>query len=199
MGKLRWIPFEGEPLYRAVVTNDEDGQPDERPAIYRWRASFSALLALADEPARFEAALTAWTHRPLGILRPVKPGHYIHIHKARFGGAGLSDDKLITLRRMVRGGSQFRIFLADLLAHLESSTPPLYVGETRNLRTRTQEHITGALAKRLQAEDYHWVDLKLEALYLPASLGDDKAKSYRTLLEMLATRFGVAGFTIREG
>ena len=102
------------------------------------------------------------------------------------------------------GEPRHRHFLAKYVRTLWQFAPPLYCGETGNLRNRSREHVTGetGFGRRVLAREVPpWRDLELGYLILGDARADDdlRASQRRRLLEVVATSLLVAGYVDRRG
>lgn len=200
-----WESASGTELYDSFVRGESFGDLlDDCQAIYAWRRRVTPPDLCLASPQEFMEWLEAAAAVPYAILDRQELAHFITMQGLEVGGGYLTDDKKQTLAGFLQTAKNRR-YMSVFLASLGQLIPPLYVGETNNLRERARKHIAGdtdfgqLVGGKLKIT---WADLDLWYWPLaPASEMDDNvaAKRRRTMFELLVTRFTVAGCVSRPG
>lgn len=203
--KLRlWHSVLGSELDRAFNRNEPLSDIlSTGPAIYIWRRNLNPPIHVIQNPQRMNAWLSEALAQRYTEIPAADMAHFIHIHGVSVGGDNLSLRKEKTLKDALLKREN-REWLREFVRSLTEFSPPLYVGEADSLSTRIRDHLRGDtnFADMLQNKlGLSWN--KLILCYCPldgqtcAESGSDK--DWRTLLEMIATVFGLAGCTARPG
>ena len=200
---LQWDFASGDDIEdacnRGVVLSDLPASE----AVYLWRRRSSPpRRALRDGP-EFVRWLEEAMLVPGGEIRDQPLGHFATLDRLTLRARALPSDK----RRLLVHASReprHRHFLANYVRTLWQFAPPLYCGETGNLRNRSREHVIGetGFGRRVATGQVPpWRDLELGYLILgdARSADDLSASQRRRLLEVVATSLVVAGYVERRG
>lgn len=172
--------------------------------IYLWRRALQIPRTALTSSLAFTKWLNTAMQTPIAEVRDHRASHFAVIDRLTIRGANLTSTKLRQFHQLMATRKK-REWLAGYIRDLSYSTPPLYCGETRNLRQRIREHLAGetGFSQRIQNPDLSlsWSDLDLVFLRLDhLQLTDDAQHSeLRKLLELLTTAFSVAGYVSRRG
>ena len=198
-----WCFASGEEIEH---TCDRGASLSELPAseaIYLWRRRSSPSKTALRDGAEFVRWFEEALHLPAGELRDQPLGHFAMLDRLTLRARPLPADKRRLLVRASRE-PRHRRFLAKYIRTLWQFAPPLYCGETGNLRTRSRDHVTGetGFGRRVLAGQVPpWRDLELGYLIIGDARADDdfQASKRRTLLEVVATSLVLAGYVDRRG
>ena len=200
---LEWRFASGEDIEDACDRGVALSDLPASEAIYLWRRRLSpSPRALRDGP-EFVRWLEEAMHVPGGEVRDQPLGHFAMLDRLTLRARALPADK----RRLLVLASReprHRRFLAKYVRTLWQFAPPLYCGETGNLRKRSRAHVTGetGFGRRVGAGEVPpWRHLELGYLILGDARGDDDlmASQRRRLLEVVTTSLVVAGYVDRRG
>lgn len=200
---LEWCFASGEEIEDACDRGVALSDLPASEAIYLWRRRSSpSKRALRDGP-EFVRWLEEAMLVPGGEVRDQPLGHFAMLDRLTLRARTLPADK----RRLLVLASReprHRHFLAKYVRTLWQFAPPLYCGETGNLRNRSREHVTGetGFGRRVFAGEVPpWRDLELGYLILGDARAEDdlRASQRRRLLEVVATSLVVAGYVDRRG
>jgi hypothetical protein len=201
--KLSWTTFEGCDLAEEDARGELDVLVPSTPGIYAWRRSVHSLKAHLGSAGAFANEIERFFRTPLGRIGPRALAHFVWLDGLQIGGSDLPDGRTQELRVFLQNIKNRRAMLQILSAAIEIA-PPLYVGETENLRRRTKEHLTGQtqFAERLFQESKQ-TPSALRLSYI--AIGDlhlqdvEDARSHRTLSELLIAKLTLATLTSRPG
>ena len=199
-----WHSVLGSELDRAFNRNEPLSDVlSTGPAIYVWRRNLNPPLHLIQNAQKMSAWLSECLGQSYAEVPPKDMAHFIHLHGISVGGGSLSLRKQETLNNALLKREN-REWLREFLRSLNDFTPPLYIGEADSLSSRIREHLRGDtnFAEILQNKlRLSWS--KLILCYCPldgqSCTESGNSKDWRTLLEMMATVFGLAGCTTRPG
>ncbi len=174
-------------------------------AVYLWRRNFRPMQALADNGQWALSWIEKLLSIPLGEITNKRLAHFANLGHLTIGGSGLTPEKHDTLKRWLRTRGWPRR-LQRFIQHTSCFTPPLYVGETGNLRARVREHVRGQSGfglKISKAPLLGWEDLDLHYCALAPAQDEDassrSAKARRTLLELMIANLALCGYADRPG
>jgi hypothetical protein len=161
----------------------------ERAGLYVWRLKCCADVEPDLPSSDFVDALARSLRRPIGYLPASQLDFTTQLGPLQIGGGALTPEKI----EFLKGGFSTRPDrdnLVEFCRQLASFAPPIYVGQTDNLRKRVLEHRQG----KSSLENYirsnlkrEWTDVTLNYLALPDELStqDQKAKKVLETLEMI--------------
>lgn len=201
--ELQWRFAAGEEIEDACDRGSTLPDLPASEAIYLWRRRSSPSKKTLRDGAEFVRWLEEAILVPGGEVRDQPLGHFAMLDRLTLRARALPADKRRLLLRASRE-PRHRDFLAKYVRTLWQFAPPLYCGETGNLRNRSREHVTGetGFGRRVLAREAPpWRDLELGYLILgdPRAEDDLGASQRRRLLEVLATSLVVAGYVDRRG
>ena len=200
---LAWSFASGEEIEDACDRGVALSDLPASEAIYLWRRRSSPPPRALRDGSEFVRWLEEAMRLPGGEVRDQPLGHFALLNHLTLRARALPADKRRLLVRASRE-PRHRQFLAKYVSTLWQFAPPLYCGETGNLRHRSREHITGETGfgrRVLAGETPPWRDLELGYLTLGTARAEDDlgASQRRRLLEVVATSLVVAGYVDRRG
>ena len=203
MARIRWKSVVGGELLEAGKgATTLDDLLDDCQAVYLWRRRIVAPRHVASNSHQLSQWLDRALAVPYSLVGPSQITHYITSRGFAIGGGPLSVAKQVTLKPISVDPS-LRVMLGEYVASLSDFTPPLYVGETGNVRRRVREHMNGEtqFSQTLQLEiGLGFSDVVLYYLNLgPSTDGEEDKHASRTLLEAIACRLTLAGNVRRIG
>jgi hypothetical protein len=204
--RIAWQRCSARELEQAITQNlSLQGLIDDCQAIYIWRRCLTPPVALLDNPASLCRWIELMTSKPFGLIENKVLTQFATLKNLALGGSGLSSDKVDSLKRYVAKPAGRRFF-ANFIRELSPFCPPIYVGETNNVRRRVQEHILGLTDLKETVEQklsLTWTDLDFYYLGLGTleAEGSDSLtkKELRTLLEMITSQMIFAACVKRSG
>jgi hypothetical protein len=167
----------------------------DAPAVYAWQLTekmYEAIDRLVYSPILTINGATLAPRR--GEKRSLRRG-FIEFDRIRFGANSPSEEERGELRELA-ASPEGRIQISNYLAAASEFAPILYVGQTKNLRTRVRKHLADGSALRTRVER---CGLSIDDLSLRfIDLTGMNAKS-RRIVERLLTHFCLAPLTVRAG
>lgn len=198
-------------LWSAIPASDliecrEDGTLVEEvpplPGLYVWRRRYTAHQADVFSADEFVEWIISLCRQANAKLPSTTISHCVHTDGIRIGGGELPVDKLRVLQAVSEIPTKRR-HLAKIIQELSAFTPPIYVGETNNLRRRLREHLDGSTGLYSYASGVlglDWVDLDFCYLNTSPSVTDvsnDTDEPYRQTCELIAQRL-LAPFAVKR-
>jgi hypothetical protein len=200
--RIKWNPIQGNELEDAFDRGELKEVLPNCQAIYMWRRNLVLPKFILSDQSKLYEWIETSLNIPIAQIVNKELSHYATIESLTIGGLGLSNDKAETLKDMIKKPNN-RKFLRDFLRSFGEMVPPLYVGETNTLVRRIKEHLNGDTGLKeviVDALGLDWKDVDLWYLNLgPSAENTITSKNRRTLLEMMSTRFTIAGWVKRTG
>jgi hypothetical protein len=198
-------------LWNAIPASDlidcrEDGTLAEEvpplPGLYLWRRRYVASQADVLGPEEFVQWVIELCRQANARLPSTTISHCVHTDGIRIGGGDIPQDKLRVLEN-ISGQATKRRHLAKIVQELSAFTPPIYVGETNNLRRRLREHLDGSTGLYSYVNNVlglDWADLDfcyLNTAPKPVETANDPDEPYRQTCELIAQRL-LAPFAVKR-
>ena len=190
-------------------TTDRDGIKDadasvvpEEPAIYIWKRRINVSEHARATGSDFRDWVKDLVKSPFGKLTTIPLNPIITIDSMTIGGQVLTDKKVDTLKNLSKT-SKGRAAIVKYLNSLSDQLPSIYIGETKNLRTRLNAHINGQtyLQGYLQELGLEWDDVEVRFCRLEQMADSEliEDESVRTFIEMITQRLLAPFGTKRSG
>jgi hypothetical protein len=202
----QWQTVSGAEIETAISLGQSlEGLVQPVEAVYLWRRAFVPPEHIVYNAVAFEEWLSACLQQPVAVLAARRLAHFFTIDRATVGGGSLPPEKIDTLRAFLSTPKRKK-YLQKFVRSMADLAPPLYVGETCNLRRRTREHILGQTDfSRTVTETLLIPWRELQLMYW--GFGGDRiegeetegTRANRTLFELITARATVAGSSRRPG
>ncbi len=153
--------------------------------MYLWRRRIVAPERSISSADACEEWINEVVEQPAARIKRKQLTHCVWTDGLQLGGGGLTPEKARTLDEAVRRADRRKLFVR-YVEGLSQFTPPIYVGQTGDLRARVGQHLKGDTQLYSYVRDtlaLAWEDLDLRYLQVSesASLSDES----RVLLELL--------------
>jgi len=166
--------------------------------VYMWKQSFSPAGNCYNDPGAMLDFCDRLISTVYGEVSGATVTHFLRIGSIQVAGSGLTVTKRSELARFLNSPAKLKWFGA-FLESMETSSPALYVGESKRLDARIYQHMTGKtdFSARLEShETLGWGDL---ALHLMDFGSEAVGQGLLTSLEFVATVASISGMTSRPG
>lgn len=141
MAKVEWQSCFGSDLRNSWKYESLDDLKNE-PAIYLWKRSIKAPQECQASEELFSEWLQNALRTPNAVISESKLNHCAQIKELRVGGGVLSEEKIQTLASLSQN-TKGRKTLIGYIESLGNFFPPIYVGQTKQLRARVIDHLEG--------------------------------------------------------
>jgi hypothetical protein len=172
------------------------------PAIYCWKYNFSRPAAATRDSEAAKQWISDLCSQIYGLSRSTKIAHWGTLDQVRLVGPGLNETKTHTAHEKLEDFTD-RIELVRFVESLTQFAPPIYSGETSDLRVRVRDHISGdsGFGERVIANNIDWEKLDLHFIDLSSAFTPESAEDapFRQMLEYIITATSLSGFVERIG
>jgi predicted GIY-YIG superfamily endonuclease len=133
---------------------------------------------------------------PLGEVDGAQVSHSIWVGGIKIRGQQLGGDKALALKEWLKDVANAR-WMISYLENIYMHMPSLYVGNTRSIVHRVNEHMSGTHgfgSRILKSAELNWSDLSLHWLEMPGA-----SKQVLESVEFITQSLSVSAFSKRVG
>lgn len=199
---VKWKCISGDELIDAYLESAISELIPLSSGLYVWRRRIVYDQECVSTPESCSEWLQRLVDKPSAVLHERALSHCVTLQGLTMGGGGLSVDKEKALS-LVTEHRKMRERVVAIMASLTIFTPPIYIGETNNLRSRVQDHLGGKTGLKGYVEkelELRWPDLEFHYHELSSTTNTSiQAKRVQELLEFLAQRTLAPFGTVRPG
>ncbi len=169
---------------------EEFARVPDVPGVYLWRLRFGVGLDQGLGMARFLDELSSELRKPAALIGESTPVPSIVHRGLQIGGGSLTPDKVAFLSKKYCNATA-RANISRFVSSLDRFSPVVYVGKSKSLQQRLDQHIRGETELRpyvFGALQRDWRSLAVSVLPLPQSHLKDLEVSNQLILslEMIA-------------
>jgi hypothetical protein len=202
MPRVGWKSVSAVELVEASESQSLHELLPPAPAVYLFRRRISAPPTASSSAAICNRWIRDLTETATARLEKKQLSHCAWLDGFQVGGGGLTIEKLNVLDACLAVPSK-RHLLVDYVETLSQFMPPLYVGQTVNLRVRVLSHLrreTGLDRYVREVLGLDWQDIDFRYLVMSQSAElSNEARALLELLEMIAQRIVAPFGTERPG
>jgi hypothetical protein len=166
------------------------------PVVYAWKLNPTNKSFIASDYEGVLREVMRLMSLPQGEVEATRINHSISLMGLRINGQKLDGNKVRDLKEWLSNIDNCK-WMISYLESINKHLPTLYVGNTKNIRTRASEHLselTGFGQRVARHKSLNWSDMKLHWIEIP-----NAQKPALEAIEFVTQSLTISAFTKRVG